>query len=213
MLPLGSCIVLDHIRWILFCPRWGGLEFFSLDCNKCKDVFNICLVQQNGSQPWGIDVLMIFFSVYDYSNSVPGESSFCRTLLRACSGLGCILILVQNIKHFISSWAQRAAAAVPRGLKALNKLCIQNFYLALLHLNSLCVFPLCFLKEWSNIFLRLLHLKHWSSDPATPAASISFQKFIWQLNAIRTAHGSLFNLTQMGSPNCAKKAWWTLYCD
>lgn len=39
-----------------------GVGFFSPSCNKCKDVFNICVVQQNSSsQLCGIVVLMIFF--------------------------------------------------------------------------------------------------------------------------------------------------------
>lgn len=47
------------------------LGFFSPNRNKCKDVFNICIVQQNSSsQLCGIVVLlMTSFSVY-YSNSV-----------------------------------------------------------------------------------------------------------------------------------------------
>lgn len=38
-----------------------GVRFFSPNSNKCKDVFNICVVQQNSSsQLCGIVVLMIF---------------------------------------------------------------------------------------------------------------------------------------------------------
>lgn len=111
---------------------------------------------------------------------------------------GCPLALVQDIVYFFCSWAPR-----PAEVQSFKQASPSTAFICLSYTWTAFIFPL-----WNNVFersdqmlLQVVASSFWSWNSSS---KYFLSKIYWQLNAIRSAHSSPFNLTQMGCPNGAK---------